>query len=141
MAECIGCNKTFQFSYHKNKNTQKFCNAKCWAKFKYYKDKPRFKENIKRYRVNLKEKALRKINNGNCFCSNCGCLNIKILEVNHINGDGSKEYRRGAWLYHKIITNQRKIDDLSVLCKVCNIAEFVKQKYHVPFTIICKEVS
>lgn len=67
----------------------------------------------------------------NLQCSKCGCENIRILEINHKNGGGNKEFKqfydndvRKFW--RAIISGQRKTDDLDLRCKVCNIVHYVE---------------
>lgn len=53
-------------------------------------------------------------------CCKCGNTDIRVLQVNHINGGGSKEVR-GWTLYRKMVSGERKTDDLNLLCANCNI--------------------
>ncbi len=65
-------------------------------------------------------------------CINCGCDDIRLLEVNHINGGGTKESKilgAGCSLWLKIISGKRKTDDLDIRCKVCNTIHYVNLKY------------
>ncbi len=85
---------------------------------------------VKHYRA-LKIKVLNMI--GGAECVNCGTKDIRILEVNHINGGGAKEaseYRkRGTNLYTELAYGRRTTAGLNVLCRVCNALDHVKRKY------------
>lgn len=71
----------------------------------------------------LRLTALRMIGNK---CQNCGCNDEKLLEINHINGGGRKEflkinggYTGGTNFYRAIVKGKRTLEDLNVLCRVC----------------------
>lgn len=70
-------------------------------------------------------------------CSNCGCPEIRILEINHKNGGGGKEntrreksaaYARLGRFYDDITTGRRQTDDLNLLCRVCNAVHYAELK-------------
>ncbi len=93
------------------------------------------------YRVKLRLKLLQKVSGNNIpQCVNCGCDDIRFLEINHVNGGGSKEKFDvgGQGYFHRSILNgTRKTDDLNVLCKVCNSLDHLKRKYEiVPIEIV-----
>jgi hypothetical protein len=71
-----------------------------------------------RYRLQLRKKVFEKL--GGAKCANCGCDDIRYLEINHVNGGGTKESHNRRWLAVAIIKGYRQTDDLNVLCKVCN---------------------
>ena len=95
---------------------------------------------LERYYIR-KQKALDIISKGKVECSNCGCKNMRILEINHINGNvGIMKKRRDnkedlVNLINRIVSGNRTTDDLNILCKVCNIAEYVKRKHNIEFEI------
>jgi len=65
-------------------------------------------------------------------CISCGCNDIRLLEVNHINGGGAVEYRaRGNSInfYRDIVALRRNTDGLEVLCRVCNAKHYLELKY------------
>lgn len=68
-------------------------------------------------------------------CNNCGCANIIILEVNHKNGGGRRENKRGLALYREIIAGRRKTKDLNVLCRVCNAKDDVERRFGLQFDV------
>jgi len=66
---------------------------------------------------------------GGAFCSNCGCDQVDFLEINHLNGGGSKEWNdRKRSLFDLILSGKRPTHDLNVLCRVCNAIDFLKRK-------------
>ena len=84
-------------------------------------------ERARRY----KEMALDKIN-PILECAECGCDDIRILEINHINADGKtdrKTWKSGPQLHLAIINGQRGTNDLNILCKACNIIHYLKHRY------------
>lgn len=65
---------------------------------------------------------------GGAKCANCGCDNLKILEINHLNGGGHKELqvRRGTRLQQDIIKGRVDISKFNVLCRICNSLHYVE---------------
>jgi len=53
-------------------------------------------------------------------CCNCGNEDIRVLQVNHINGGGSEDNKLGNF-YRRIVNGTRKTEDLELLCANCNI--------------------
>ena len=67
-------------------------------------------------------------------CANCGCDDTRFLEVNHIYGGGYKEHKtRGKKVTHNLIllihTGKRGLEDLNLLCKVCNQLDHLERVY------------
>lgn len=76
----------------------------------------------------LRVKAMLKIQS-DIRCVNCGCNVIDIIEINHKNGGGSKEFAAGNDKFYRAIVNgERKTDDLDLRCKVCNIVYLVQSR-------------
>ena len=69
------------------------------------------------------------------ICANCGCDNLNLLEVAHVNHDGAEERGVAGWrryghgMYRAIIKGQRVINDLKVLCRLCNLKEMIEQNF------------
>lgn len=130
---CKRCKKEIE-----GRKTKQFCSYYC--RHKYWKDyKKGYKEkdnenNKKRYFATRLE-ALKIVSDGNLTCSNCGCDDIRILEINHINGRKEIDNFNRYDFYRKIICGERKTDDLNILCRVCNATHFVKLKYGTNFII------
>lgn len=57
-------------------------------------------------------------------CSNCGETDVRILEVNHIDG-GGREDRRGyknyQAFYAAILSKKKNVGNLDLLCANCNV--------------------
>lgn len=107
-----------------------------------YRQRPEVKERKRRYfqrpevkeqrnrRAKLRRKELKSI----LFqffggkCSHCGCDDLRALEINHVNGGGSKEHQlRGGYVFYAdILSGKRKTDDLELLCTVCNAHHHIK---------------
>lgn len=69
------------------------------------------------------------VGNGVIKCENCGCDDESLIEINHINGGGTKEIRSGYSYVFAIIKGRRKVDDLNLLCKLCNTLHYIDMKY------------
>lgn len=91
----------------------------------------RHPDRVKLSRSNVYQKRkLRMLNIlGGAFCAKCGCDEIGFLEINHIEGGGSKEIRANkASLTDKILSGERSTVGLNVLCRVCNAIDFLIRK-------------
>ena len=89
-----------------------------------------------KYREHVRFEALRMVGRGIIRCSECGCDDIRILEINHKNGGGTKEVKGcGNQFYLDIVKGRRVIDDLNLLCKVCNQVYYLKLKYGVDYSV------
>lgn len=74
----------------------------------------------KEYGSSIRDRAFEML--GGKVCSRCGCDDASMLEINHINSDGSSDrFRGGAWLKAAIVSGTRDTSDLEVTCCVCNI--------------------
>lgn len=93
----------------------------------------------KRCRLKERLKILRIVGKGILRCSECGCDDIDLLEINHKDGGGTKELcgkgNRPYQFYRSIIKEVRRTDDLNLLCIVCNTAHYVKLKYGVNYSV------
>ncbi len=82
--------------------------------------------------------ALGVVGRGKLYCRNCKCSSVKLLEINHINGGGRKEFlKRNYRFYLDIVKKRRKITDLNVLCRICNVLHYLKRKHgKLPYKIL-----
>ena len=68
----------------------------------------------------LRVNAIKKLGGA---CNRCGCADYRVLEIDHILGEGSKEKisskRRCVTFYRMIIRGQ--ITDLQILCANCHL--------------------
>lgn len=110
---------------HPEKAARRFAQMKIWEKIHK-------KERAAIGRKRLKMTVFNIISNNNPICANCGCDDIRLLEVNHINGGGNRELKSGKntnvfmWA---IYMGRRKTDDLNLLCRVCNALHYLESKY------------
>jgi hypothetical protein len=67
---------------------------------------------------------------GGAVCKRCGCDEIDFLEFNHKQGGGCKEHRLNKCkpMMDRILTNNRPIQDLECLCRVCNALDYLEKK-------------
>lgn len=73
----------------------------------------------------VRERAMERL--GGQKCSNCGCDNFSVLEINHINGGGRKalKVKQNRQLYRDIVNDKVNLSEYNVLCRVCNALHYV----------------
>lgn len=85
------------------------------------------KQDSKRMRIKHLE-ALKKIaefHKKPIQCFNCLCSDVTELEIEHSNNDGWAEKKKGWSIFITgILNGSRKLDDLRILCHVCNVCSF-----------------
>ena len=81
------------------------------------------------------------ISGNNPHCVRCGCDDIRLLEINHKNGGGKKDWGSNPRLFYRdICKGIRKTDDLELLCKVCNAWHALELKYgKLPYNVTYKK--
>ena len=95
-------------------------------------DKKYGKERRKAERELVRNVVFNLISNNNPCCANCGCDDKRLLEINHKNGGGGKELKKGKntnvfmW---DIYMGRRKTNDLNLLCRPCNSLHYLELKY------------
>ena len=102
------------------------------------KNKHKVKDYHQRRHQRVKLKVLALVGKGEIKCNKCGHNDIRILEVNHKSGGGHKEitsFKSNAQMYRNIAKGKRITSDLSILCRVCNAADFVERKFGIKFKI------
>jgi len=67
-------------------------------------------------------------------CARCGCDETRFLDVNHIKGGGYEEHKkRGKKVAKNMIllihTGKRGVEDLNLLCRICNALDYLERKY------------
>lgn len=107
--------------------------------------KERFKNWLKTHKYNstkrnekLKKSAIALVSKSTTpVCIKCGCNDIRLLEVNHKNGGGSREQRKKKGvIYWDITTLRRGTNDLEILCRICNARHYLEKKYgELPYNI------
>lgn len=127
--------------YLKNKNTDRYkeyqrVKAKRWRET----NREKSLEVYKRHNRKVRLQALQMISGLEVpECYMCGCNDLRVLEVNHKNGGGSQEYKslrkKGRTIYFVIVKGYRKVDDLEILCKVCNAIHYVEQRFGLKYRV------
>lgn len=109
--------------------TQEQLKARQAAWVKKWRDKNPEKQKLARKRAynNRKLKAINLV--GDAYCNKCGCNELDFLEFNHIGGGGCKDWRDndGAAMMDRVL-NGRPVDDLEILCRVCNALDHLERK-------------
>ena len=105
-----------------------------------FKNKEKYAKKNRLSNHTRKIKAFNKIQS-KIECVRCGCNDLRLLEVNHKNGDGRKNdydiYGNGHGLYQDIVKDRRKVEDLELLCRPCNAIHYLELKYgKLPMKII-----
>lgn len=119
----IGPKNEYQKWYYIMNKEYKNRKAKEWRINNLEHDKERSRIKGYKYRYLEKLNALRIVSGNEIPCCNkCGINDIRILTLNHINGDGNEDRRdnRACDTYRKVL-NGRNTSDLEVLCYNCNI--------------------
>ena len=87
----------------------------------------------------IRRTALLLVSSGRLVCNCCGCDRPELLEINHKNGGGNLEFQNGRYstkFYCDIAALRRPVDDLDLLCKVCNALHALELKYgQLPFSV------
>jgi hypothetical protein len=103
------------------------------------KNKEYIREYVRKRGKKFRIEVLNIISNNNPHCIRCGCDDIKLLEINHKNGGGTKELQNGKLMtkfYRNIHEGIRKTDDLEILCRICNARHYLELKYgKLPYKI------
>ena len=75
----------------------------------------------------VRQRAMERL--GGSKCSNCGCDDFSILEINHIKGGGRKELKakQNRQLYRDIMNDKVDLSEYNVLCRVCNALHYVQE--------------
>lgn len=81
----------------------------------------------KRYNDRLKREAMEVL--GGIKCVGCGNGDIRTLEVNHIDGIGKGHRFFGAQLYVRILDGRLPREKFNVLCRLCNVLEYIERRY------------
>ena len=104
---------------------------------KRWRESERGREYAREYYYGMKLRALQIVSGrSKPICGNCSCDDLQLLEINHKNLGGNKEMCvHTSGIYMRIITGKRQVDDLEVLCKVCNMFHYVNKKFGVKYKI------
>ncbi len=106
----------------------------------YVEHKDEANKKMRDTRRKMRIAILNVISNNNPHCVRCGCDDIRLLEINHKNGGGRKDTHNGKCsiaFYRDIYKGKREIDDLELLCKVCNSWHYLELKYgKLPYEVL-----
>lgn len=106
-------------------------------KRRYLIDKRRMIKASSKHAWNIKIKVFKLIS-PNPKCARCGIDDLRLLTLNHLNGDGTKERssivgQKTRVFYKSILKGERRIDDLNILCYNCNILyEYDRERRYAP---------
>lgn len=132
---CFNCNRRKQIVKVRTKDkndrpnlTQTKCCSQCQkvlpvGLFAWSKDKPNGVSYCKpcgnMYSARRREKAFEKLGHE---CRICGEKDKNVLEIDHVNNDGSEKRKSGEDmnLTNRVYTGVRSVRDLQILCANCN---------------------
>ena len=88
------------------------------------------KQKLARQRAYNNRKIKAMVMVGGAVCVRCGCDELHALEFNHKNGGGASEHRQNnnTPIVDRILTMKRGVDDLEILCRVCNSLDHLERK-------------
>jgi hypothetical protein len=110
-----------------NKGISKYNNPKHPNKEYYAQHREIRKRNNKEYYRKLRIATLELLDNK---CCKCGFNDIRALQVDHINGGGSKEKKSITCVYWKYVINSilKEEGRYQLLCANCNWIKRVEEK-------------
>jgi hypothetical protein len=138
---CKVCQSEKRRAYYKDNKDKEYETLKSWrsrnqekhraTNKKWRENNPeKYEAHWRRHNKEYKLRVLLKVGNGEIRCLNCGCDRIEFLEVNHKNGGGAKEVKHNnKKFYSLILSGERDIEDLEILCKPCNNLHYLELKY------------
>lgn len=132
-----GITKTPKWYFHSNQYKSTLC-KKCYDRIRNSNKSTWFLNRRKKYRMNGKLRVLRKC--GSTVCINCGQTDIRVLELNMIGGGHTKLVRdkkmaHGGKLHEDIVAGRVDHKLFNVLCKPCNMAEYVERVFGIKYKI------
>jgi hypothetical protein len=86
-----------------------------FGKTYYENNKERHQKRMIEYLWKFKAEAINKLG-GKCVI--CGITDLRVLDINHLNGRGDDKGKFGMDMYSIILDGSRALDDLDVRC--CN---------------------
>jgi hypothetical protein len=114
----------------KNSDRQKL-HSRLWREKNPEKAKASKRRREKRRDKRIRLKTLLLIGRGRLACEHCHCDDIKLLQINHIHGGGYKEFKETgrSKFYLDIASGRRSVDDLNLLCVLCQWKDHYERKY------------
>ncbi len=97
---CSDCNKAYQASVRA-------------------RNRDKINEKVRERILRLRREAIEFLGGS---CTMCGISDIRVLEIDHINGGGRAERTKltGQVFHYAILNGKRRTDDLQVLCANCH---------------------
>jgi len=96
--------------------------ARAYRQRYYQNHRQKWIEYLAKQRRLIREAVIQKLG-GKCL--QCGITDIRVLQINHKNGNGRKDYHgnysNSLQFYRGIISGKRRLDDLDLRCANCNI--------------------
>lgn len=145
---CPGCDtiKTLDQFYRdkcRSKGIGGYCKECQGKKNAEYRKRVDYPAMMARYMRNeykrLKMNALKKVaRSDKPLCVNCQCSFMPLLQINHKDGGGRierKKYKNHRDFYRAIVRERRSIEDLEVLCLVCNAKHYAYLKYAKQYNV------
>ena len=117
----------------------KTCDAKKHTETQLKKD---YEIRRKRHKIRRREVftklSKRDSNINKPTCVRCGCDDYKILEINHKNGGGRREYAQYRGYNFIRMIHQGKLDQAQyeVTCKICNAAHYAERITNHKWSIV-----
>lgn len=151
--QCVSCGK--QFNPDKWHPFQKYCSKKCgrkhyyethkekWIKSLKYRDPAKKREWDKNYRIRHHDREVDRVAewrkkykmmafkhySPELKCNKCGINDMRVLSIDHINGDGWKDRQKGSrrgsgWNFCRWLIKNGYPEGYQVLCMNC---QFIKR--------------
>ncbi len=119
MKLCVACGTEFK----PKTRVSIYCSRNCGYRTQYRQNRPQRQVKNRRQADERHQKVAALLGG---VCVKCGISDWRVLQVNHINGGGQKEQRRGRsegrpHMYQDILTGRRSTDDLDLRCANCNV--------------------
>jgi len=110
-----------------NRNENKIKSSK-----RYYKKG--YEERLQKQKQ-LKEECFSHYCNGTIQCKQCGIIDIRVLVLDHVNGNGNKERKQytngeGGIPFYFYLRKNKYPSGYQVLCLNCNHLEAIKKGFH-----------
>lgn len=121
-ARYIGPKGEYQKWYYAIHHQRKKIYKKKWRQdnLELDRERSRIKGNIHNFVTKLR--ALQKVAQGETIqCVLCKTTDIRVLTINHLNGDGSRDRDGRICRTYRLILDGRSVNDLDIRCHNCNI--------------------
>ena len=122
---CDICNKIIHREYYQKNRESYIRRTTDFIK----KHRETYKEYQRKGNFRLRVRVMEFFSDGEPRCMCCGEKEIKFLQIDHINGGGSKERRDvkkkgGSEFYRWLLLQKKDLTRYQVLCMNCNRAKY-----------------